>query len=44
MKNLSIPLDRTRRVILGTGMERLEQVPGRILVAFTRTYGQNQAE
>ncbi len=41
MENLSIPLDRTRRVILGTGMERLEQVPGRILAAFTRTYCQN---
>ncbi|CAF2805202.1 unnamed protein product [Rotaria sp. Silwood2] len=30
MENLSIPLGRARRVVLGTRMEELEQVPERI--------------
>ena len=39
MENLIAPLDRAHRVVLGTEMERLEQVPGRILAAFSRILG-----
>ncbi len=34
--NVMVPLDRARRVVLGTSMERLEHVPGRIRGGITR--------
>jgi len=39
MENLIIPLDRARRVVLGTSMEHLEHVPNRISAIFTRILG-----
>ena len=36
IENLSIPLDRARWVLLGTGLEHLEHVPGRIAAENTR--------
>ncbi len=36
IKNLMVPLDRARRVVLGTSMERLEHVPRRIRGGITR--------
>ncbi len=33
--NLTIQLDRALRVVLGTGMKRLEHVPRRISIGFT---------
>ncbi|CAF3341390.1 unnamed protein product [Rotaria socialis] len=30
IKNLSTPLDKAHQVLLGTGLEQLEQVPGQI--------------
>ena len=30
IENLTIPFDRARRVVLGTGVEQLEHVPERI--------------
>jgi hypothetical protein len=36
MKNLKLPFDRAHRVVLGTGLEQLEHVPGRIWEGFTR--------
>jgi hypothetical protein len=36
MENLSIPLDKARRVVLGTTVGVLEHVSGRIAVGITR--------
>ncbi len=35
IENPIIPLDRARRVVLGTTMEHLEHVPRRIGIGFT---------
>ncbi|CAF4053883.1 unnamed protein product, partial [Rotaria sp. Silwood2] len=32
------PLDRARRVLLGTELEHLEHIPGRIWEGFTRIW------
>ncbi|CAF2368966.1 unnamed protein product [Rotaria sp. Silwood2] len=32
------PLDRARRVVLGTGLKHLEHIPGRIWEGFTRIW------
>jgi hypothetical protein len=39
MENLIIPLDRARRVVLGTRTEHFEHVPKRMSATFTRILG-----
>ena len=36
MENSRLLLDRARRVLLGTGLERLERIPERIWEGFSR--------
>jgi hypothetical protein len=36
IENLSIPLDRARRVVLGPSIGPLKQIPGRIVDGITR--------
>ena len=36
MKNLIAPLNRAHQVVLGTSMERVEQVSGRLAAGITR--------
>jgi hypothetical protein len=38
IKNLIIPLDKARRVVLGTRLEHLENVPRRIPAGITRIH------
>ena len=38
IRNLIIPLDSARRVVLGTSMEQLEHVPERIRERITRIW------